>query len=336
MKNGEYMNKTVIMAILSVMFVAGCVGQADGGPTPAEGQGLVVTEFSSAREEVQGAGRPVTLRLQAENKGGTPIENIKACLVGQSWGLEGSTAWSLSEDTKECQKLPETKSELKAPNTEADIPGGIQRWSWSLSSPWVPETIKRDDIFIGRVFYDSSSKAITTIAVYPETDLRAAQDRGDDIPDTLVVSQTNGPLEIDIDTTQPTLAEDGFFTIAITVKNVGGGTVFNETSALAGDGIPSIGYDNLNIFSIDIDLPTELETDNPNLVDSCGLREIELLRGEQDTIYCDINFIANTITSYPITIDAQYQYYVDSELTVTVKGKRGESPSGAGIVGSPY
>ena len=58
------------------------------------------------------------------------------------------------------------------------------------------------------------------------------------------------------------------------------------------------------------------------------LRNIELRRGDSITKSCDITLKSGSVQAkqaFPVVIEAEYGYYIDSELSVAASGKRNDA-----------
>ena len=307
-----------IFTVFSILLLSGCV-MPESGKNKITGKGIAITDFSSSREEVTGKNKPVRIYMEVENQGGYATNKILMCLIG-SFGKISEGMWELK--SQQCYKVGRT---LEASDPVNNLPGGSARTSWTLSSPWIPYPEKRKDEFIGRVYYFYNSKSTAEIWVYSETEIEAEKQKGEKVSSIGEQTKTSGPIEIDISTPNLIRAEDGFFTVKITVSNVDGGVPFNS-SAINWDSStpPLLTVDNLNVVKLSISYPSsELK------LEACE-NEIELRKGETRTISCDFQILhPESITTkkmFPISVEAEYGYYIDSTLSITIYGKKGETP----------
>ncbi len=312
---------TTILLLSFVIFVSGCITNTQNTPS---GNGIVITNFEATNNNIEGKGRSTTINIVAENQGNALIEHAKVCLIGSNfYGESEEGMWERAYP--ETQKICQTKENLKAYDTENNLPGGTISKKWKLLSPCLPSLIKRADEFTGRVFYDYKTKLQTTIWVYSENEIVAAKQRGEQIPSELLIEKTLGPIDMDIHTVQPVRMEDESFTLKLTFSNVGGGTVFTKNIDWSeSDTVPSIDESRLNIFSAKIEAPSGID------VSECQseLNEIELRKGQTLTTSCDIVLppgFTTTKKSFPITITSSYGYYIDKSIIITVSGKRNQA-----------
>ncbi len=306
-----------LLPVVLVLLVSGCV--QTGGETKITGAGLAVVDFSSSVEDVEGMGKTVRISMEVENQGGYTTGDVLACLIGSNFpGKISEQMWS--SESPVCQSA---KRELYAADPETGAPGGTARFRWILKSPWIPYPQERTDEFVGRIFYRYKSQATAKVWVYSEEELRAAKQRGETFSETLETVATPGPVEISLSAKQPIRADDGYFTLTVTLTNSGGGTVFDSKNFdFSSETPPKVSE--LNVINLRFDYPES------SLQDEGCDDVVELRRGETRTISCGFT-IKNpeTITlktSFPITVTADYGYYTDSRLEITVRGKKGETP----------
>ena len=327
------MNKALfaILPLVAIVAISGCVQQE----TTAAGNGMVITEFTSSLDSVSGGNKTVTIYMEGENRGGNTINMATGCLIGSNtaegtdnykdglWELVADNGWS---GRSLCQGL-DTDDDLRPADPVNDIPGGTIKPRWYLKSPCLTETLTRTDTFTGRIFYEYDTTTTTSVWVYTETELTAAQQRGETIPSSLVVESTKGPVAIALDAVQPVRAEDGSVTLKMTISNVGNGVVFDKDALSSwgdSDTVPSIAETDLNSFTATFDIAGDIASDVDCAVE---LDDIELRKGASVTKSCDINIDKDKITakqSFPITIEATYGYYIDSELSIVASGKRND------------
>ena len=312
------MNKALLVfSTLAILAISGCVQES---VTPT-GNGMAFTDFSASLDSVQGGNKTAAIYMEVENRGGTAIKHAMGCLIGSNFnGSYGQGLWEISTG-KLCQNNTKNLTQFDPVN---NIPGGALKPRWYLKSPCLAETLTRTDTFTGRVFYDYDTTASTSAWVYTATELTAAKQRGESIPSSLVVDSTTGPVAISLEAVQPVRAEDGSFTLKITISNVGEGVVFDSSVIpdwKATDTMPNIAEEKINTFSAVITLPSGVTSTEC----SSELTNIELRKGQSVTKSCDITIPAVTAKkSYPITVKASYGYYIDDTLSITASGKKND------------
>ncbi len=315
------MNKNLKFTFFAfaVIAVSACVSLQPTATSARSGLGLTITDFSSSVAEIEGKNRNVRVFLEVENQGGYNTSAILPCLLGSNLGGAVSDQLWYNE-TKLCQ--PSSRS-LLAADAAKGLSGGTLRSSWTLKSPWLPHPLSRIDTFTGRVYYLYKTKASATVWVYNEAEKTAAQQRGEAIPSALSVAETAGPVRLGLNSPQPVsyFAPGDTITLKITLSNVGGGTVFDSSGFAWDVTTPPSLVDKLNVVRLNYDSPSTLTRDS-----SCDT-SVELKKGDTITISCDfrINNPVTTKQSFPITVSADYGYYIDKTLSVTAIGKRGES-----------
>lgn len=305
----------LFITLISVILVSGCIQTT----TTALGNGLVITDVYSSIEDVEGKDRSVRLSLEIENQGGASTDKVLACLMGSNF--PGSTSEQMwGNESSICQKATR---KLSAADMINNMPGGAARFSWTLKSPWISYPQERTDEFTTRVFYEYKTQTSADVWVYSESEIRSAKQKGESIPETLEIRKTIGPVDISLNTIQPVRADDAYFTLRITVSNIGGSTVFNQTGFDWDESnIPSLTEEKLNQVALSFSYPSGL---TPEACDDI----VELKKGDTRTISCDFTInnpgSITTKTSYPIIVTATYGYFIDNTIFINVKGKKGQS-----------
>ncbi len=311
-------NAYIPLFLFLLVFLSGCVqfGEEKRGISQS---GIVVTDFSSSREEIEGMNRLLRIYMEVENNGGYSTDKVLMCLLG-SFGNPSEGMWKL--ENEQCKAA---KRKLDAADPANAIPGGTARAAWTLKSPWVPYPQERKDIFTGRVYYFYKTKTTAKVIVYSETEVEARKQRGESVSSVGMQTSTQAPLAISLSTPELIRAEDGYFTLRITLSNVGNGVVF-DSSNFDWDSKtpPKISIDNLNIVKLKISYPESDLT-----LEACE-NKVELKKGEKRTISCDFTIknpeAITTMKEYPITVESEYGYYIDKGISITVRGRKGESP----------
>ncbi len=310
-------NHIPIFFIISLLFLSGCIQTTQ--KTTVTGKGIVITDFSSSRDAVEGKDKTVRIYMEVENQGSYATDSVLMCLLG-SFGKTSESMWKRSEDTPQCQK---SGRKLEAYDPVNNLPGGTARSAWTLYSPWLPYPQQTTEEFTGRVYYQYKTRTTVKVTVFTEGEIEAAKQRGEPLSSISEQVKSISPVDISLSTQSLIRAEDGYFTLKITVSNTGGGIVFDNSKVdFASDTPPSLDTDSLNIAKLNINYPTSALK-----IEACE-SEIELKKGETRTVSCDFTILEDIKTkkTYPITVEAEYGYYVESTLTITARGKREETP----------
>ncbi len=320
-------NLFLFISILAVVAVSGCI--FGGGGTTVLGNGIEIIDFSSSQTEATDCDKSVRMNLDMENKGGKSIQSgdLLACLVGKNFpGKTSEQMWAVDSTTPVCQSI---KKKIDAPDPLRNIPGGAASFKWTAYSPFVPFPLVRDDGFTGRVFYKYSSRTSATVYVISEGELATMKQTGKSVPSSAEIDKTASPVDIAIDVNQPIVgAKDDTFTLKVTLTNVGGGTVFDQSKVLFADGnsVPLVSEDDLNKITIDVSTPLDAVSTGAGFC-SADLKNVELRKGSTVIIPCDIkiNKDITSLQSYPILLTASYGYFVDSsQIPIQVGGKKGK------------
>ena len=319
------MKKGVLLAILSVVLVAGCV-QGDfpfisTTTTVIGGTGLIITEFAADPTEIytDGSGR---IMVTISNRGGAIVDagNAVFYLTGSGikddlqndlyWSGRGSTTSVFEQITKK----------LDPEDTVGDVPPGEQMITYSLTSPsGIAKGSTRQDTFIGRLYYDYSTTVMGNIWIYSEAESDAA--RATDKPlNKATLSSTAGPIALYVKAIPDPVVlapGDDTFTLQIKVSNVGGGTLYKADSIDYSN--PDLSMDpetQLHILEIDV------EGSGLTGFDECE-GEQEMVVGRDITLSCDVTVTSppTTMQSYQIKAVATYGYRAERTVDVTVSGR---------------
>jgi len=318
------MNKAILLAVLSTIFVAGCVqGQIpflQTTTTVMGGTGMVMTDFSPDETEVYG-GQTDRIMMTVSNKGGysVPDTNSLVYLTGSALDLAGNNAiyWTQSGTEYQIKKFGK---EMKPYDPVRDIPADEKMITWSLVAPNLVAGQQADYLFIGRVYYDYQTRVSGNVWVYSETEADAARSAGTTM-NKATWSATSGPVAINARVTQdPVILYEGedSLTLVVKVSNVGGGVLYKNGFIDYSTGSPdalAISSDELNRVNVALNFAGE------ELSNACT-GDFELVGGKDLTLTCDL-YIAPpaTFKSYPIAITASYGYYTERTATVSVSGR---------------
>ena len=313
-------NHILILFILSVVAIAGCVGQRQ--TTVAPNDGLVITEFSDDNDKVD-EGENVAFTLGVENQGGTDASNVIAELVGieQTWrDIDGE----LLLDTQS----KDLKNMLR-PDPQFNIPGDLKTAIWRLKTPSLPQLTQPFTVK-AKVTYDYNTTGAITIKAASKTFIRAKY-AGDStqIQNPMTITNTNAPVKISLtDKIPPIIFDDTDtgdneqdFVVQFILKNVGSG--FPIT-----DSVPGKVLGNIKLLG-PFEFRDCLGAQNTNEVelneDNVDFAKLKISSGEVK-ISCVVTISKDTWgarqeETATILFDLVYRYWIDKEVIVTVFGK---------------
>ena len=320
-------SKFLLTAMLAVVLVAGCVQPGEWPwittPTTFVGGGLVITEFYADNTEVYN-NRSNEITMTVTNKGGASVPDGEAVAVLQGSALKDDFSDNLywtnrGTTTSVYQTMGKTMDPY---DPIKDVPADEKTLHWYLTSPEGidPGTI-RNDVFIGRVYYDYSTTVTGNIWIYSEAESDAAKAAGKQLNQNSF-SSTSGPVALYI-TVRPddvvVSDEDSTFILKVKVVNTGGGAVYAPGTIDYDATTPDLSLDSeteLNRIDISITAPSGWS----GLSDCQGI-DIELLKGEE-TLTCDVTVpVPSTFVSSQIKVEATYGYWIERTTTVTVSGR---------------
>jgi hypothetical protein len=321
------MNKAILLAVLSTIFVAGCVqGQfpfIQTTTTVLGGSGLVITEFSADPTEIytDASGR---ILMTVSNKGGAVVDVSDAVIYltgsgikddlsdGLYWTGRGSTTSVYADLTKT----------LNPEDPVRGTPAGEQTITYTLTSPTgISKGTTRSDVFIGRVYYDYSTTVSGNVWVYSEAESDAARASGRTL-NKATLSSTAGPVALYVKAIpDPVVLASGedTFTLQIKVSNVGGGTLYKAGAIDYSSATPDLALDaETELYRVDVSIEGSGLT---GFADCEG--EQELVAGQDITLSCDITVTnpPTTMQSYQLQVTATYGYMTERTATVSVSGR---------------
>ena len=199
---------------------------------------------------------------------------------------------------------------------------GLYEQNQQLETEITRELLESDkylDVFfyyLSRIEYNYSNNGVTQIPVINREEYKRRLALGLEIPSSPNVTNTRGPIHIDIDPRGlPIIIKPGETeqaSLRLYIKNVGTGAPIKD-------------YDIGNI-TIGLDLISNLDVEFANCLGATSgthaSQEKILRRGESITIPCVINIkSAPTLYDYiSIVFKTDYRYYIEQPLTVTIVG----------------
>lgn len=323
------MNKGILLAILATVLIAGCTGGTQlqipwiTSPTTfTGGNGLVISDFSIDNAQVY-SNHSAKVSMTVNNKGGSTVPQANALAVLQGSAIKDTLAdnlyWSGRSTTTSVYQ--DMGKDMKPYDPVKDIPADEKTLDWFLTSPTgITAGTTRNDVFIGRLYYDYATTVTGNVWIYSQAESDAAKASSRSLNQNSFTS-TSGPIAVYV-TVKPSnvvvSTGDNTFTVQIKVSNVGGGTVYLQGA---------VGY--TSPYDLVIDPNTELNrvavaVTAPGTwsgVASCNSVDLELTKGEA-TISCDITVpVPSTFQSDQISVVTSYGYWVERTASVTVSGK---------------
>ncbi len=318
-------NKTALALIAITVIIAGCTN--GGGEESASTAGVQITNFSATPSSTF-SGQSAQISMSVINQGGVDASNAVAKLYQAPIG-GGPGSWEI-ESGPQIVDI----GGIRAADPENEIPAQTRRQNWALTAPDLGSQ-SVDYNFQTRLYYDYSSEATTQIELVREDEFL----QGDYSPSRPSTSNTDGPIQIDINTRSPVryfTSEDGESSsvdsdLCVTVRNEGQGTPFapsvDEYTDTQDGEITSIDLgseDNDPRDKVEVSVSESAGVDFPAANDDGTATETVMLTGSRGN-HCfemtlpDSFSITQTV---PLTIDASYSYYTDASTTATVQPRR--------------
>ncbi len=315
-------NKTALAIIAITVIVAGCTD--GGGDESASTTGVQITNFSATPSQTFG-GQSTQLSMAVSNQGGVNADNSYAKLYQAPIGdTEGQ--WSFESDDGSAIVDVGT---VRAGDPENNVPPQTKRQNWALNAPNLgAQSI--DYNFQTRLFYDYETQATTQIELVQNDEYI----QGDYSPSRPTTSNTDGPIQIEVNTRTPVryYSDDGIDSdLCVTVRNEGQGTPLAPSIS---DYIERVN-DNEGSAIEDINVDSGRDKVKISVRDSAGVD----FGGDDNSVSHQVSLVGSrgnhcfdpslpepsafSITqTVPITVTAEYGYYTDSSTTVTVEPSR--------------
>ena len=268
--------------------------------------GVVITDFSSDMPRYEDT-EQISLYIEVQNLGGTTASDVDITILGATWEPDET-------------KLKHETGTLKAPDLTVTppVPGEFESWSTTLSAYDLPEGVVLPVTLTARVEYNYSSNGAVHIPVLSKEEYKRRLQRGIAIPSAPNVTNSAGPIHIDIDPRglPPVLREAREnITLLILLKNVGSGVPINATG---GEGMITANLTLLGLNSRFVDCSDYNVTPLP--ASSTKVR-VRLRRGESAKIPCTVELDKPTAHEMlSLLFKSDYRYYTEKQLTVTIVG----------------
>ena len=320
------MKKTILLATLAVLLVAGCTNVQIPNilqtNTVIGGTGMVISDFSVDQAEVFG-GQTDRIMMTVSNKGGHSVPDGESLvyLTGSAVSLNGdkNIYWTGSTESL----IKKIGKEMKPADTVRDTPADEKTITWSLAAPNVSRGEQTSYLFIGRVYNDYQTKITGNIWVYSETEADTAKTAGRAL-NTATWSATSGPVAINARLTQDPvvlIGTENTMTLVIKISNSGSGVIYQKGAIDYSTTDPNalaLTSDEINRVIVSGNVAgTTLPTECTN-----SGQPIEMIGGKDLTLTCDVTITPPaTFQGYPISIVADYGYYSERTASVTVSGR---------------
>jgi len=317
------MNKSILLTTLVVLLVAGCTGTNIQLPfqqittTAGGGNGLVITDFSPDSSTVS-SGSTDRISFTITNAGGAvvPDSNSLIYLTGSDISLTDTTGvyWHSNTDTSQFKHFGK---DMNPANANTGVPADEKMIYWNLIAPTVTKSQPdRNDIFIGRVYYDYQTTVTGTIWAYTQAEADTARASSKTLSKS-TFSSTAGPVALVTRISPDPVVGTDTFTLTITVNNVGGGSLYK-----AGSVTYTSGSEDISLTTDEVNVAT-ITVSGPGITVGPGCNGDVTLPKGTTVASCELTLTSppTTFQGYPITITADYGYYTERTTSVIVTGK---------------
>ena len=296
------------MILLVVIAVAsGCAqGNTDEGVEISQESGVNIEGFTATPSEIY-EGQPVTLDLQLKNNGGQEAQNVEARLYNVAF--EGTRSWSIESGSQTLEY-----NNLRPADPETETPSRSVSQIWTLEAPEIDGDRRIPYTFNTRVFYEYATQGITDITVMTGQEFR----NSDAAKEQPTLDNSGGPIQLEVRTRSPVVFYEGSDSttsnFCVIVENVGTGTPF----------LQSADYSNAADSENERKVEVSVQASGNQVTFDVSQKQVNIIGKEGQacfTMNADSLSGSDIQQTVPITIDADYGYYVDGSESLTVRGR---------------
>ncbi len=296
------------VVIILAVFVSGCIGGTNTQMVPQlGGVGIVIEKFSIDPNQIY-EGQSAILTLKLKNEGEADVNDGNIVIYGYD-----PEDFSLNPSS-------EASFDLKGVDKTLGIKGQEIVKSWRVSFTGdLPAKQTFSYTFLARICYTYITEGFGKVEVMSEDEYLRKVANNEVTPTPIEIENTNGPVRVSIDGTQPIVASGGEFSFKLHIENVGQGYL---GPCYITD------FENLNKLSISItmgDMTCKHE------------QEVYLQRGKSQDIVvsCSNPSISVPSGTYDLRVKLTYPYYQDAQTVLLVEGKEG-APTFVPVTQPPY
>lgn len=301
-------DRSSALILLAVIVVAS--GCAQGGDETSveisQTSGVNIESFSVTPSEVY-SGNPTTVELQLKNNGGQEARDVQAKLYNIAF--EGPRTWSIQSGSQTLEY-----NNLRPANPDTETPARQVSQVWTLEAPEVDTDRRIPYTINSRIFYKYNTESVTDITVMSGQEFRDS-DEGRERPQ---LDNSGGPVQMEVRTRSPVVfyedsdgAEQSFCVI---VSNEGEGTPF----------LSSANYDSASDQQNERKVTVSVQASGNQVSFQETEKTVNIIGKEGQTCF---TMTADAISgseiqqTVPITLEADYGYYLDTSASLTVRGR---------------
>lgn len=320
----ELNRNTGIVLLALVVLASGCTsGETETGP--ASTQAVEVMNYSAVPSTVIDS-QPVNLRMRLKNLGEKQAEQVKVKIFGPAFGNPDEQEWKIRGVTPAEGKTNQIMDfgTLRTADEEAGVPAPTREGTITLTPPDQADDVKIPYDFKARVAYEYQNRGVTEISMMGDRRFRDSNVQRSQP----TVENTDGPIHMDIRTSTPIVfygeGQTTSDNLCVIVRNEGRGTPY------LGETTPTPEETFMNKVSLTISSPGGIgfkpvggeagDNDTTVKADLVGNRKMKCFEFTNLQEEFSTTDIEKTI---PITLKADYNYFTETQTSVTVKGRQG-------------
>lgn len=324
------LNRNTAVILLGLVVVAsGCAsGENDTGP--ASTQAVSVMNYSAVPGTVFDS-QQTSLRLRLKNVGEGEATNVQAKIFGPPFGNPSEQEWKVMTVNPSSEGTGDRVIDfntLRPADEEAGVPATPREGIVTLQPPNLDEGVTIPYDIFARVAYKYQNRGVTEIQLmgdqrYRKSNVERSQP---------TLENTDGPIHMEIRTRTPIVfygeGQTTSSNLCVIVRNEGTGTPYmpSETTTDPSDSVLNKVQLTINSAgSIGFRPAGSSEAKEKTPVDLVGNKGIQCFEftNLQEEFTTD-----NIQKTLPITLEADYNYYKETQTSVTVKGTKAGATSG--------
>lgn len=305
MKLKNSVSALVLLVIIAI--ASGCVdGGTDSGVEISQTSGVNIESFTASPTEIY-SGQPSTLELRLKNNGGQEARDVEAKLYNIP--LEDDRSWNIAsgEQTLEFNNLRPANPDTETPSREVSQ-------VWTLEAPEIDSNQRIPYTVNTRIFYKYSTEGVTDIKVMTGQEFRESNDE----TSRPTLDNSGGPIQLEVRTRSPVVFYDDSESMqtnfCVIVSNEGSGTPF----------LSSADYSEATESKNQRKVKLNIQASGNQISFGQNEKTVEIIGKEGQTCFTmnaegiSGSEIQKTV---PVTLEADYGYYLDSGESLTVRGR---------------
>lgn len=301
-----------MLAILAVtVIIAGCTDTSTEDTSSTSG--LEISNFTATPSSTF-SGQTASILLSVTNSGGMDVENSAVRLYSAPIG-DGSGSWTLTSGSEE-----EVIGQVRAADESSNIPAQTRQVRWTLEAPEIGSQ-PIDYNFQARVYYGYETQANTQIELVHEDEFLQEQSS----VSRPTTTNTDGPVQLEVSTRTPVRyfedSQNPDSDLCVTVRNEGNGTPFHPSAMDDTEEIDPSGERDEVRLTVENTAGVSFTGEDGEMGEE---KQVNVALTGSRGSHCFDMTLPNKGSfsirqSVPLSITADYGYYISDSLTTEVQ-----------------